>query len=57
MTTADFIIALFYRVDNQMSNVAKHPQAALYPSETVTLGAVRPKPGVTAWSLRRSFPC
>ena len=25
MTTADFIIALFYRVDNQMSNVANIP--------------------------------
>lgn len=38
MTTADFIIALFYRIDNQMATVPKHPQAALYPSETVTLG-------------------
>ena len=37
MTTADFIIALFYRIDNQMPNMPKHPQAALYPSETVTL--------------------
>ena len=33
MTTADFIIALFYRIDNQMCMVPKHPQAALY-SET-----------------------
>lgn len=38
MTTADFIIALFHRIDNQMLHVPKHPQAALYPSETVTLG-------------------
>ena len=38
MTTADFIIALFHRIDNQMFHVPKHPQAALYPSETVTLG-------------------
>jgi len=33
MTTADFIIALFYRIDNQMLGVPKYPQAALYPSE------------------------
>ena len=39
MTTADFIIALFYRIDNQMCMVPKHPQAALY-SETVTLGVL-----------------
>ena len=40
MTTAEFIIALFYRIDNQMRPVPKHPQAALYPSETVTLGVL-----------------
>ena len=40
MTTAEFIIALFYRIDNQMSIVPKHPQAALYPSETVPLGVL-----------------
>ena len=40
MTTAEFIIALFYRIDNQMGDVPKHPQAALYPSETVTLAVL-----------------
>ena len=40
MTTAEFIIALFYRIDNQMSDVLPHPQAALYPSEVVTLGVL-----------------
>ena len=40
MTTAEFIIALFYRIDNQMLDVPKHPQAALYPSEVVTLGVL-----------------
>jgi hypothetical protein len=40
MTTAEFIIALFYRIDNQMHSVPKHPQAALYPSEVVTLGVL-----------------
>ncbi|MDE2809245.1 MAG: hypothetical protein OXN90_12580 [Gemmatimonadota bacterium] len=40
MTTAEFIIALFYRIDNQMHPVTKHPQAALYPSKVVTLGVL-----------------
>ena len=40
MTTAEFIIALFYRIDHPMCIVPKHPQAALYPSETVTLGVL-----------------
>ena len=40
MTTAEFIIALFYRIDNQMPDVLPHPQAALYPSEVVTLGVL-----------------
>ena len=40
MTTAEFIIALFYRIDNQMLAVPKHPQASLYPSEVVPLGVV-----------------
>ena len=29
MTLAGFTIALFYRIDNQMRTVPKHPQAAL----------------------------
>ena len=37
MTTIDFITELFCRVDDQMSTVAKHPQARLWPSEVVTL--------------------
>jgi len=37
MTTEDFIIGLFCRIDDQMKNLAKHPQANLYPSEIVTL--------------------
>ena len=40
MIPAEFIIALFYRIDHPMCIVAKHPQAALYPSETVTLGVL-----------------
>lgn len=37
MSTTDFIIALFCRVDAEMINVPKHPQAKLYPSELVTV--------------------
>jgi len=38
MTTVDFITALFYEVDEQMSAIPKHPEAHLWPSEVVTLG-------------------
>ena len=57
MTTADFIIALFYRIDNQMLDVPKHPQASLYPSEVVTLGVLYAlkggsKRGCYRWLMR-----
>jgi hypothetical protein len=38
MSTDDFIIGLFLRVDTVMANVPKHPDAYLYPSEVVTIG-------------------
>ena len=38
MSTDDFIIGLFIRVDTRMAHVPKHPDAHLYPSELVTLG-------------------
>src|SRR5438874_6618023 len=37
MTTPDFLIALFYAVDQEMLEIPKHPEAKLYPSEVVTL--------------------
>ncbi len=37
MTTADFIIELFCRVDDQRPSLEKHSQARLYPSDLVTL--------------------
>jgi hypothetical protein len=37
MTTQDFIIELFYRIDEELKNEKKHPQAKLYPSEVVTI--------------------
>ena len=38
MTTQDFITDLFCRVDDRMENVPNHSQAALWPSEVVTIG-------------------
>lgn len=38
MTTKDFIIALFVRIETAMKGIHKHSQANLYPSEVVTLG-------------------
>lgn len=38
VTNEDFIMELFYVVDEGMLKVAKHPQAKLYPSEVVTIG-------------------
>jgi hypothetical protein len=37
MTTEDFIIELFCRIDDAMQDARKHSQASLYPSEVVTL--------------------
>jgi hypothetical protein len=38
VTTEDFIIELFVRIDDGMKGIGKHSQANLYPSEVVTLG-------------------
>ena len=46
MPTEEFIITLFDRVDEAMSAIAKHPQAALYPSELVTLALLFALKGV-----------
>lgn len=46
MTTIDFITELFCKVDNAMTEVPKHPQAALYPSEIVTVGLLFALKGV-----------
>ena len=40
MSTDDFIIELFCRIDDTMREVTKHVQALLYPSEVVTLGVL-----------------
>ena len=46
MTTEDFITELFCRVDDQMKEIHKHPQASLYPSEVVTLALLFAVKGV-----------
>lgn len=61
MTTVDFIIALFCRVDEEMRSVPKHPQAHLYPSEVVTLALLFALKGVGPrafyrWLVRDSRP-
>jgi hypothetical protein len=46
MTTIDFITELFCKVDDQMFQATKHPQALLWPSEAVTLGLLYAIKGV-----------
>lgn len=46
MTTEDFIINLFCRVDDQMADAQKHSQAHLYPSEVVTIAILFALKGV-----------
>lgn len=46
MSTEDFIIELFCRVDDKMLDVPKHAQANLYPSEVVTLALLFALKGV-----------
>jgi len=46
VTTEDFIIALFIRIDDVMKGIHKHSQAKLYPSEIVTLGILFSPKGV-----------
>jgi len=46
MTIHDFTTELFVRVDDAMTHQEKHPQALLYPSETVTLGMLFALKGV-----------
>src|SRR5262245_2748397 len=64
MTTSEFIIELFCRIDDEMTTVPKHPQASLWPSEVVTLGLLFALKGASdrafyrwaAKDLRSLFP-
>ena len=40
MTTENFIIDLFCRIDDQMRDLPKHSQARLWPSDAVTIGVL-----------------
>ena len=46
MTTEDFISELFYRIEEAMTDIAKHPLANLWPSEIVTVGILFALKGV-----------
>ena len=46
MTTEDFISELFYRVDEAMTDIPKHPLSPLGPSEIVTVGILFALKGV-----------
>ncbi len=46
MSTEDFIIELFCRVDDELLDVKKHPQAKLYPSEVVVIALLFSLKGV-----------
>lgn len=37
MTTVDFVTELFCRIDNVLTDVPKHTQSVLYPSEVATI--------------------
>lgn len=53
MPTEEFIIALFCRIDDSMKEIRKHPQAALFPSETVTLALLFALKGVNTHAFYR----
>ena len=61
MTTQDFIIALFYAVDQEMLDVPKRPDATLYPSAVVTLALLHAITGggtraFSRWLTRAYWP-
>jgi hypothetical protein len=61
MSTEEFIIGLFCRVDEHSGAVPKHPQAMLYPSEVVTLALLFALKGVGErafyrWLVRDLLP-
>jgi hypothetical protein len=46
MTTEDFISELFYRIDEALKDIPKHPLASLWPSEVVPVGVLFALKGV-----------
>jgi hypothetical protein len=61
MTTQDFLIALFYAVDQERLDVPQHPDAKLSPSAVVTLALLLAVKGggmraFSRWLTRDSVP-
>jgi len=65
VTTEEFTIELFFRIDEELSDVQKHAQARLYPSEVITLAFLFALKGVgnrafyrwLARDWKHLFPC
>ena len=58
LTTIEFITALFCQVDDHLSDIPKHPEAHLWPSEVVTLGLLHALKGVGNRPFyRRAWRC
>src|SRR6201981_1389281 len=55
-TTIEFITALFCQVDDHLSDIPKHPEAHLWPSEVVTLGLLHALKGVGNRPFYRWLP-
>ena len=53
MAIVDFITELFCRVDDQMKDIPGHRQAALSPSELVTIGLLYAIKGVSGRAFYR----
>jgi hypothetical protein len=57
MTTSEFIITLFYHVDEQLRTVPKPPEARLWPSEVVPLGLLHALKGLGHRAFDRWLTC
>lgn len=53
MSTREFIISLFCRIDDALPTQCLHPQAKLWPSEIVTLGVLRVLKGISFRAFHR----
>jgi len=57
MTPQDFVIALFYAVDQEMLEVPKHQEATLSPSAVVTLALLHAIKGGGTRAFSRWLTC
>lgn len=61
MTTIDLVTEPFWRIDDWIHRLSKHPQAVLWPSEIATLGRLHAPKGIGnrafyRWLTRDSRP-